>query len=884
MSVAAGTRLGPYEVLGLIGAGGMGEVYRARDTRLDRTVAIKVLPTDIAADHDRRARFEREAKTIAGLSHPNICTLYDVGEHNGSTYLVMEHLQGDTLADRLLRGRMPLEQALSVATEIADALAAAHRQGIIHRDMKPGNVMLTKTGVKLLDFGLARLTGHGEQAPAARVTSVPTRSAPLTAEGVIAGTLQYMAPEQLEGKPTDARTDLWALGATLYEMVTGKRAFEGESHASIIAGILERDPMPVSALQPAMTPALDRLVRKCMRKDPEARWQSAGDVADECRWLASQVDGASSHAIAATRSLHGRWIVLTALAVTGVVAVMAVWWVRASMKVQPLPAERFSISLANTGLAPASEVAISPDGRAVVFSSTDGPTRKLYLRRLDEWESRPLNGTEDATVSSFSPDGVWLAFGSSKGLQRVPLKGGPPIPIYLDADVGQGMKSMSWDSARGIVYSTYGQRDSGVSRISADGGTPEVLVRTEERNVRYLHPQMLPSGRAVLFTIYKQGRASVAVVSLDTGKVTVLREGGSHGRYLEPSGHLVYQADGHLFGMPFDPERLEARGAVSIVADEVGNSDVLHCEYDVSRTGTLVYLPPADVKLAWRDRNGVTTPLLLEKRAKSGFVALSPDGRRAIVALAKGFARQLYVTNLDGNISLTRLTSGDDDYYGVFTPDGEQVLFTAPGDRGGYNIFSTRADAGGVPVPQTSGPSWQAAWSVRRDAAGDIFLYNDIPGEGGGGDIWQQRVGRPNTAQPIIKTAMNELGADFSPDGRWIAYYSNESGRDEVYVRGYPTGSKSRVSTEGGRNPVWNAKGGEVVYQRSAAIVAVRVVNGVRVGEPQRLFERPMYGARNWDVAPDGQRFLIAEDTRPLEINVITNWFEELKAKVPVGK
>ena len=694
-----------------------------------------------------------------------------------------------------------------------------------------------------------------------------------------------MAPEQIEGREADARTDLWALGCLLYELVTGQRAFAGTTSGSLVGAILAKEPLPLAALQPVAPPALERIVRKCLQKDPDRRWQSAADLADELRWLVESPGETVPPAAALPTRRPRMPLLLAAFAVGGIAVSVSVWWLSTAAGPMPVRAARLSVSLAQQGLAAPTDLAVSPDGRALVFSSMQGQTRRLFVRRLDGWECRPLDGTEGAIAPSFSPDGRWVAFASPTGLQRVALAGGPPVPIYAKRDDARvAGRFTAWDSAGGIVFSSFGAADSGLSRVSVDGGTPQVLARTGDTSVRYLHPQVLPGGRAILFTVFKKGRASIAALSLDTGTVKVIREGGSRGRYIEGLGYLVYQADGQLFGVRFDPGRLEIGGTLQVVAEGVGNSDVLHSEYDLSMTGTLAYLPPTDVRLSWIDRTGARTVVAVEKRTQSGWVAVSPDGRRAVVTLAKGHARQVYVTNLDGEVVLTRLTPGDDDYYGVFTPDGQQVLFTSPGDGSGYNIYATRADAGGVPVRQTSGPSWQAASSTLRGPAGDIFLYEDRPGVGVADDLWQQRLGHPESARAIVRTPKNERSGAFSPDGRWIAYISDESGQDEIYVRGYPDGPKNQVSPDGasGSGLVWNPRGGELFYEKAPAILAVRIANGVRVGRPQHLFERPAYGRRNWDVAPDGQHFLVAESTRPAEVNVVTNWYEELKPKVPL--
>jgi serine/threonine protein kinase len=461
MALSAGARLGPYEVLGLIGAGGMGEVYKARDTRLDRTVAIKVLPAHVSADPERRARFEREARAISQLTHPHICTLYDVGEQDGTGFLVMEPLEGGTLAERLRRGALPHEEALDCATQIADALAAAHRQGVSHRDLKPGNVMLTKTGAKLLDFGLAKLKGHGEQPAAGLLVSAPTRSGPLTGQGTIVGTLQYMAPEQLEGKPADARTDLFAFGAIVYEMVTGRRAFEGASAASLIGAMLEREPPPITERQPLTPPALDRLVRRCLAKSPDDRWDSAHDVADELQWLRESVDSRTKEIVRDKRRRGTQvaiWLAGWAL------LVFAGWRsLLPSNEATPTPVYAM-IPLTTIQVETAGQVGtfgISPDGQLLVFKERTA----LVRRALDSFATTPIGGTDDAQQPAFSPEGSALAFFARGRTRRVPLSGGGSAADVAVVPQGPGI---TWGEDDRI-YSSPGV-NAGVWRVPAAGG------------------------------------------------------------------------------------------------------------------------------------------------------------------------------------------------------------------------------------------------------------------------------------------------------------------------------------------------------------------------------------------------------------------------------
>ena len=509
MPLQPGTTLGPYEILSPIGAGGMGEVYKARDTRLDRTVAIKVLPEHVAADPDLKQRFEREAKTISSLNHPHICTLYDIGSQDGIDFLVMEYLEGDTLAQRLEKGALPLDQALTVAIEIADALDKAHRQGITHRDLKPGNIMLTTAGAKLLDFGLAKLK---PVEAAGGLTAMPTQSAGLTGEGAILGTLQYMAPEQLEGKEADARTDIFAFGTTLYEMVTGRRAFEGQSQASLISAIMSGDPQPMSSLQVMSPPALDQIVKTCLVKDPEGRWQTAGDIGRQVQWVTESGSQPSiTLPVATAAPQRARWRRLIPLVVAGLVGGIiigiAVWSLTRPAPPAPQPLAQFVITTPADGPLRMSfgspDVAISPDGTRIVYlSAATGVNvgRQLYLRRLDELTPTPLRGSEAGSVPFFSPDGQQVGFRDTRDdtLKKVSVLGGPPVTI---CDLGNP-RGMSWGPDDMIVFAT--ATSKGLMRVLAVGGEPEVLttVDPEQGETDHYWPEVLPNGRGVLFTAW----------------------------------------------------------------------------------------------------------------------------------------------------------------------------------------------------------------------------------------------------------------------------------------------------------------------------------------------------------------------------------------------
>ena len=620
MAIVPGKRLGPYEILSAIGAGGMGEVYRARDTRLDRIVAVKVLPAHLADEPERRERFEREARTIASLNHPHICVLHDIGRQDGIDFLVMEYLEGGTLAQRLLKGPLPLDQVLQYAIEITDALDKAHRKGVTHRDLKPSNTMLTIAGTKLLDFGLAKL--RPVAAPATPLSELPTEPDAITEQGAIVGTLRYMAPEQLESKGVDARTDIFAFGSVVYEMATGKRAFEGKSQASIIGAIMSSDPLPMSSLQPLTPPALDHLVKKCLAKEPEKRWQAASDVCDELRWIAeggSQVTLAPTAAAKGMRALGRRPGILSVgtLLLVAVVTGLAIWNLKPS---PPRPVTRTVITLPPgqqfVGLDGGPALALSPDGAHLAYVARQGGTQQLYLRTMDSLEAKSIPGTEGAVNPFFSPDGQWLGFFSSGKLKKVSVSGGAALTLG-DAANPHGA---SWGSQEMIAFAP--TAISVLQKVSDAGGTPQPLTRREKGELSHRWPEFLPGGKAVLFAASAINtnwtNAQVAVQSVGTDERRNLILGGMYPRYA-PSGHLVYAQGGSLMAVRFDPKRLTATGAavpvVEGVLQSIGNG---HAQYRFSATGSLVYVPgsvqSAQRRLVWVSRNGAEQPLAVPAR------------------------------------------------------------------------------------------------------------------------------------------------------------------------------------------------------------------------------------------------------------------------------
>jgi len=901
MAILPGKRLGPYEALSLIGAGGMGEVYRAKDTRLERVVAIKVLPAHLADRPELRERFEREARTIASLNHPHICTLYDIGRQDGIDFLVMEYLEGETLAHRLMKGPLPLEQVLQYAIEIADALDKAHRKGVTHRDLKPGNIMLTKTGTKLLDFGLAKL--RQEAAPAIPVSQLPTLKDPVTAEGTILGTLQYMAPEQVEGKEVDSRTDIFAFGAVVYEMATGRKAFEGKSQASVIGAILKDDPPPMSSLQPMTPPALDRIIKTCLAKDPDGRWQAASDLTRELKWIA---EGGSQATLAPTVSAKGirahwrealQWGVTSLLlaAITG----LAIWNLK---PMSPRPVTRTVVTLPPgqqlAGLDSGPALALSPDGIHLAYVARQGGTQQLYLRAMDSLEAKLIPGTEGATEPFFSPDGQWLGFFTGAKLKKVSVSGGAALTLGNVA-LPNGA---SWSSQGMIAFSP--TPISGLQEVPDAGGTPQPLTRLEKEG-SHRWPEFLPGGKAVLFATGTAAgnwtNAQVALQSVGTGERRNLVQGGTQPRYA-PSGHLVYAQGGSLMAVPFDPQRLTATGAaVPMVEGILQSLATGAAQYSFSSTGSLVYVPggvqATQRRLVWVSRNGAEQPLAAPARAYRQ-PRLSPDGRRIAVAIEEQ-ETQVWLYDLSRE-TLTRLTfEGNTNFNPVWTPDGKRITFQS-NKEGPQNLFWQLADGSGGLERLTTSEYVNAPESWSPD--GQLLAFIEI-NPTTGYDVWVLRMGDPSAgsgqvrkAEPFLRTPFNEGSARFSPDGRWLAYLSNESGRYEVYVQPYPgPGGKWQISTEGGTEPVWNPNGRELFYRSGDKMMAVDIATqpGFAAGKPKVLFEGQYLPTPatfpNYDVAPDGQRFLMLKpieqaQAAPTQINVVLNWFEELKRRVPTGK
>jgi serine/threonine-protein kinase len=893
MSLSAGTKLGTYEVVSAIGAGGMGEVYQAHDTKLGRDVAIKVLPEAFAHDPEKLSRFQREAKLLASLNHSNIATIHGLEDSNGTSYLVMELVAGENLAERVRRdGAVPVEEALAIAKQIAEALEAAHEKGIIHRDLKPANVKLTPEGkVKVLDFGLAK--AFAGDTSTEDIGNSPTLSMAATMAGTILGTAAYMSPEQARGKAVDKRTDIWAFGCVLYELLTGRQAFLGESTTEILAAVLRGEP-DWQAL-PASTPAKIRdLLRRCLQKEMSKRARDAGDARIEIEEaLAAPAMVESTAAVKGIRALGRRALILGfgALLLVAVIASLATW----NLKPSPLqPVSRFTITLPPgqqlAGLEDGPAVALSPDGTHLAYVARQGSTQQLYLRAMDSLEAKPIPGTEGAVDPFFSPDSQWAGFFAGGKLKKVSVSGGTALTLG-DAS---GPRGASWGSQATITFAPTAV--SVLQQVPDAGGAPQPLTRLEKTELSHRWPEFLPGGKAVLFAAGPNGVdfsiAQVAVQSVGTGERRNLVQGGTQPRYA-PSGHLVYAQGGNLMAVPFDPVRLTATGASVPVVEGVlqsqFNGDV---QYSISATGSLVYVSggaqSAQSKLVWVNRNGAEQPLAATARAYSS-PRLSPDGRQVAVGIVEQ-ETQVWLYDLSRE-TLTRLTfEGSTNNNSVWTPDGKRIAFSS-NKEGPSNVFWQLADGSGGRERLTPGQYVHIPISWSPDGQLLAFIEANPTTQR---DIWVLRMG-DRKAQPFLQTPFDESVPLFSPDGRWLAYISNESGRYEIYVQPYPgPGGKSQISTDGGTEPAWNPNGRELFYRSGDKMMAVDIATqpSFAAGKPRMLFEgqyvRTPATATNYDVSPDGQRFLMLKPSDqalavPTQINVVLNWFEELKRRAPSG-
>ncbi len=887
MPLATGTRLGPYEVLGPAGAGGMGEVYRARDTRLERTVAVKVLPESVATDPEFRQRFEREGRAISSLQHPHICTLYDIGRQDGIEYLVMEFVEGESLADRLMKGPLPPREVIRLGTELADALDKAHRQGITHRDLKPGNIMLTRSGVKLLDFGLAKPAPV--QTAVNTVLTAMTTSKPLTAEGKIVGTFQYMAPEQVEGREADARSDIFALGAVLYEAATGKKAFDGRTQASVIAAVLAGDPPAMAAIQPLTPPALERIVRTCLAKDPEERWQSAADVARQLKWL--EESSVSATAKPPGRRRWPQWLWIAAAAASGILLGVLV------LRPAGDAGDAIYASIvapANSGFVFTSDVggppALSPDARSLVYAAqSQNGTRMLWLQRLSAGGPQPLSGTENATFPFWSPDSRSIAFFANGKLNRVEIGGGMPTAICRAAD-GRGG---TWNREGVIVFAP--EFRSGLFRVGASGGEPQELTRVDaSKHTSHRWPEFLPDGRHFLYLAVHHDpnqaeNNGLYWASLDGKENRLVMRSSAAAAYA--AGKLLYLREEMLLAQDFDPGSGQLNGgAVTLATGVAYDRAIWRGAFTASGARLLAYQAGGHTSgntPQWVDREGKKLGMVGEPDFYRDY-RISRDGRR--LALARGDPSDIWIFDIErGTGARFTFDAGNNEFMPVWSPDGRQLAFSS--DRGGKSavyIRDLRAGGGEQLVQQHEEPLRVNDWSPD----GKFILYEQ--GEPGRRiELWAIPLNGERKPFPVVQTNGAARVGQFSPDGRWIAYQSNESGRFEIYVTrftpGNPAGGgKWQVSgaVGGSRSPVWRRDGKELYFINAGSRLVAATVNGrgegFEVGETRTVLRSTFAGGYlgfDYDVMPDGKKFILfaGNESSGAPLSLVVNWTAELK-------
>ena len=909
MALTAGTKLGSYEVTSAIGAGGIGEVYQAHDTKLGRDVAIKVLPEAFAHDPERLSRFQREAKMLASLNHPNIATIHGLEQSGGTSYLVMELVSGETLAERIKQdGAVPIEEALAIAKQIAEALEAAHEKGIIHRDLKPANVKLTPEGkVKVLDFGLAK--AFAGDTSTEDIGNSPTLSQAATMQGVILGTAAYMSPEQARGKAVDKRTDIWAFGCVLYELLTGKQTFHGEDITEILASVVKSEP-DWTALPVNVSPSIRVLLQRCLRKDRRQRTPDAATIRIEIEdAIAAPKDSGATQAAPATRVWRERlaWPVVAGVFALITIAFAIVFVLRTPKPPQPLQAVHLNSEIgsdASLFTTFGASTILSPDGTHLAFVATGSDQkRRIYVRSLDQLQATVLAGTENSRDPFFSPDGQWIGFFADTKLKKISVQGGAAVTLCDAADE----RGESWGDDGTIVFAK--DNSSALYKVSSAGGAPQPLTTldTKAGEVTQRWPQVLPGAKAVLFTSntvhnsYED--ADIVVYSIASGQRKTVQRGGFYPRYL-PSGHIVYMHQGTLFALPFDVKRLEATGQPAPMVEGVVTDTSGGAQFSFSDTGSLVYVEGSggqETFMYWMDREGKFTPLR-ETLGNYANPAFSPDGKRLALEINDGKRSDIWVYEWERD-TLTRLTfAGEENGRPVWTPDGQRIAYSSQDKGGPMNLWWIRADGAGDAQRLTESKNPQYSRSWRPDGKVLAFTQtnpgtgNDVmtlPIEGDEKSGW-----KPGEPKPFVNSTFGEETPTFSPDGRWLAYESNESGSFEVYVRPFPgPGGKWQVSTGGGVLPKWSRNGKELFYRtvdRKIMAVTYTASGESFHGDKPQLWSPGQFtdrGAANYsfDVHPDGKRFAVLrapgtdQNAAMNKVSFVFNFFDELRSKVPPG-
>jgi Tol biopolymer transport system component len=872
MSLTAGARLGPYEVLSAIGAGGMGEVYRARDTRLDREIALKVLPEHLTGSSELRSRFEREAKAISSLQHPHICTLHDVGRERETDFLVMELLEGESLADRLQRGPLSMEEVLRFGIQIADALETAHSAGIVHRDLKPGNVFLTERGVKLLDFGLAKLHATGPTSSRTQMGQLPTEqlSSPLTSAGMILGTFQYMSPEQLEGKESDARSDLFALGCVLYEMATGKKAFAGNSQASLIGAIMHSTPPPVSSVTALTPPALDRVISTCLAKDPKERWHTAHDLRLQLAWIAEGGSQAGVPApVAHRRKNRERLAWGVAAAAAAAAALLGVGFVRRA----PVAPELVRFQVPQPPKLPVvGSPKLSPDGRYLAFNATDdaGVTR-VWVRPMDALEAQPLPGTEGATRPFWSPDSRFLGFIAGGKLKKVAVTGGPPQTV-CDAPGGA---DGSWGEDGTILFD--GSANDPIWKVASGGGVASALVDGKTDQVGW--PQFLPGGKRFLYVKLNEGKQAIQLADAG-GKLIREVVGGLSRVEYAPPGYLLFVRDTTLVAQRFDADSGKLEGEPIPVAEDLGTDNVGLADFSASRTGVLAYRAgrAGQTQYVWFDRGGSRAGAEMEAGDNNSF-ALSADGRWLVYQAGGLGSGDLWTRDLKRGVSSRFTFEKEGESAPLVSLDGRTVYFQSVRPGKPTRILERALDRTGEERTIFEKTGRLAPSAILPDGSAMVLQYRppDKPWE-----IWLLPLGHPDQAKPLVASEFQNTRPDLSPDGRWLAFESNESGSGEIYVIGIGEArGRWQISTRGGEEPHWAADGKELFYlSPEQKLMRVPVTTGIAfdAGVPEPMFPMaiaPIPTRNRYRVGPGGQRFLAlvpqGDQTNP-PTTVLLNW------------
>jgi Tol biopolymer transport system component len=890
-----GKTLAHYEITSQLGKGGMGEVFRAKDQKLGRDVAIKVLPEEFAKDADRVARFQREAKLLASLNHPNIAAIHGLEEADGINFLVLELVEGETLADQIKKGPIPIEEALKSALQIAEALEAAHEKGVIHRDLKPSNIKVTPEGkVKVLDFGLAKAyAGDREEV---NLSNSPTLSDAATQQGVILGTAAYMSPEQARGEAVDKKADIWAFGVVLFEMLTGRDMFEGRTVSDTLAAVLMKEPdwkrLPVN-----LHPRIRLLLERCLEKEARNRYTGIGDARVDIQRVLTDPGGALVQQVEVVEPRTrlrtiAPWIA-AAVVIGAIIAGVAVWKLRTP---EPRRVMRFTCELPRDqqfGIFENPLLAVSPDGGQLVYSTKGG----LYLRSIGELDSRLIPGTnETLTDPFFSPDGRWVGYWSTVTgqLKKIAISGGAPV-VLADCQKPAGPV---WGADDSIVYA---QHWKGIMRISAKGGTPEVI--TETKGEMIAAPRILPDKKTVMFTLLTTSGCQIAVRSLKSGERKLLFPGDS-AQYV-PTGHIVYALGNNLMAVPFELDRLEAAGVpVPIVQGVFRSSALFAPQYAVSDSGTLAYVPgttranaPNPCTLVWVDRKGKEEPLAA---TSNDYLSpkISPDGTQIALNVNSSGNRDIWIWDLVRETMIRLILDKSGEYAPLWTPDGKRILFNSDRD-GRYGIYWKAADGTGTVQLLGSGSVgaiYPGSWSKDGKTLALIAFIGS-----GNFDIGALSMEGDYKPRPLLQEKYVEWQPNISPDGRWMAYASDESGQNEVYVRPFPEVNKERwqLSTSGGDSPLWAPNGRELFYRCSDSVmaVAVQTAPSFKPGKPEVLFQGKYVPAsindgHPWDISLDGKQFLMMKRPQstgeesgtenPHKINIIVNWFEELKQQVPV--